>query len=428
MSEPTGTLEGQISEEERGRRIEAAIHAKLESIAAAHEDKILEGVAEMIARFEQPDTSRVPEILNRSGEVVHRQTSPTQREYRRLSEEERQYRNPDKDHWYREWFKGFQTNDRPTMMLAQDKMMTLNPQLRADTLEGAASAAGGFAAGTGGTLLPRPLEALVEIVRDRIAKMQRFATTYTMTAQEHNIPTANAVTAFMVGEATSPITQGEPTFAQVPLIAHDAMAKLILGRNLMDDAAVNVINIVVNRAGRALAVLEDAEFFRLGTGTAPHPTKLTGTLYLEQTSTFLAYSDVVKMYTSLQQEYRDGARWFISPNVIQLMSNVRDGIGRLLYSNLFDPPLVLNDDPGAIGTLLGRPVHETVLTSGELWFGDPSACYAIGRRRGITVEMSRDFLFDTRRVIWLVSQRIAGNNIDIAAAQYCQGITAATSL
>ena len=116
-----------------------------------------------------------------------------------------------------EFMKGLVDNDKVMMQTARAKLDTLFPYMRADTLEGTASGVGGFAGGTGGTLLPRPLEQLVAIARDRTAQLWRWATTYVMTAQEHNIPTGTAVTSSMVLEATMPPV--EPTWAQVPLRA-----------------------------------------------------------------------------------------------------------------------------------------------------------------------------------------------------------------
>lgn len=421
---PTGPSKNEIDQ-----RVQAAIHAQLDSIAARNEERVLEGVAEMIGRYSEPDRSNVPEIVNRAGETVHKLRSPTERLYRSMPEEERSIRNPDSDHWMAEFVRGLLANDVARRHQASARLQSLFPEMsRADTLEGAADASGGFAGGTGGVLLPRPMENLVAIARDRIAKMARYATTYTMTAQEHNIPTGTAVTGYMVAEATSPTTQGEPTWDQVPLIARRGAAKLVLGNDLLEDAAINVVNFVTRRGGMALGALEDQQFFQTGDGNAPNVTKLSGTAFTETTSGALSYTDVVDMYKSLQQEYRSGARWFVAADVLGFLANVRDGNGRPFYQGLLERPAFLADEPGAVGMLLGHPVHEVVLTNGDIWFGDPEATYAVGRRHGVRVDVSRELYFDSFRTIFLIHQRFAGNNVDTAAAQYAQGITSATSL
>lgn len=433
MSEATPL--GTPSADEMNRRVEAAIHAKLEMIAQRHEQKVLEGVADIVARYDQPDRSMVPEFQNRNGETVHRLTSPWDPYYRRLTGDEAKIRNAHSDHWMREWLRGVQQQDFAGRVQAEAKLEAMFPDLyRADTLEGAANASGGFAGGTGGVLIPRPLESLVAIALAKIAKMARWARLYTMTQQEHNIPTAGAATAYMQGEATTPLTGGEPSLAQKPLIAYDAIGKLVLGRNLIDDEAANVVPVFVQLMGDALGELEDSEFLKAGTGSSPHVTKLAGVAFSETTSGILSYTNVLGMYSSVPQRYRSNARWLVNGTVLQLLANVRDGFGRPFYQSLVDPPVSIGDDENGgpdgsrVGTLLGKPVHEVDLTAGDIYFGDVFRNYAIGRRRGITVEFSKDFYFDTRRVIYLVTERIAGNNIDTSAGQLCSGITSANSL
>jgi len=429
MSNPTS-----VSPEERDKRLESAVTATLDSIAKKHENDLMDRVAEMIARHEQVDRSKVPEYLNRDGGQVAKTSSPTSPLYRSMPAAVRAIRSPDFDHWAREFFVGQYHNDGARTMQARAKINEIHPDyMRADLLEGAADTTGGFADGSGATLLPRPLEALIAIGRDRVAKMARFATTYTMTAQEHNVPTGAAMTGYMQVEGTSPTTTGS-SFAQKPLIAHRAVAKAIVSTDMLDDAAVNVVSFITQRGGAALGVVEDAQFFKAGTGTAPNVTKLAGTAYAELSSAELKYTDVVGMYNTLGQPYRNNARWFVSADVLGFMANVRDGNGRPFYQSLMDAPMVFDDSAdggpmaGAQGTLLGRPVHDVPLTAGDIFFGDPSAAYAIGRRGGITIESSREFLFDTYKTMFLISQKIAGNNLDASAGFLASGIASATSL
>lgn len=432
MPEETTTL-GALSPAENDKRIEAALHAQLDSIAQRHEQRVLEGIAGIIAKYEAPDRSLVPDAPKTYGEGA-RLSRPwdSSPERTRLPDQERALRTADGDFWMLEWMRAFSRGDFAGRSQADAKLTQVFPDLyRADTLEGAAGASGAFSDGTGGVLIPRPLEALVGIALAKVAKMARWARTYTMTAQQHNIPTAAAATAYMQGEATSPLTGGEPTLAQVPLVAHEAIGKLILGRDLLDDQAANVVPVFVQLMGDALAELEDAEFLKAGTGSAPHVTKLAATAFSETTSGTLSATNVFGMYRNVPQRYRENAMWLVNGTVLGLLSNVRDGMGRPFYQSLLDPPVALGDDArvnGAVGFLLGKPVHEVDLTAGDIYFGDVGRNYAIGRRRGITVESSRDFFFDTRRIIWLVSQRIAGNNVDTSAGQLCAGITAANSL
>lgn len=421
-----GVVSGEVSSDERSKRIESALFAKLDTIAQAHEDRMLEGLGDILAKYEVPDHGRTPEMVNRSGETVHRLVSPTAPLYNRMPEDIRSIRTPDSDHWMAEWIRGHFHKNHAQIFQANSKLEGLFS--RAETLEGVAAGSGGFPDGSGGELLPRPLEALVEIERDRVAKMQRWATTYQMTAQEHNIPTASAMAAYMVGEGTPGVaTTGEPTFAQVALIARKAVCKAQASVEILEDAAINLVNVFTRRAGARLGALEDEQFFRDGsTGiSAPDVVRLNPLAYSESgTSGWLLYADLLAMYSNVQQEYRDNARWLFAPNVLQALAGVLStSDGRPFYDSLLNPPRPITDDSSAVGTLLGKPVHEVVFTSGVGFFGDVSACYAIGRRRGISVAVSEHFLFDTQRVVWLIWQRFAGQNVDTSAGQMVTGIT-----
>jgi HK97 family phage major capsid protein len=399
--------------------------AALEGYRKRNKDQLQAEMIEAIAALEKPDRSEVPEQYKdteHKGNV--RYSSPTEPLYRRMSEEEREWRNPDSDFWMAEWIKGNYRRDHGAMLLASAKLDQMFP--RAVMTEGWSAGDGSVGTGTGGELVPRPLEAVVYIARDRVAKMRRFATIFNMTAQEHNIPTAGSMTAAMTAEGTE-IGQSEPAIAQVPLIAHVAGVQARATKELMNDSAINLVTILSTRGGTALGVLEDDEFFKTGTGTRPHVTKLSGTGATLTTATFLSYTNVVTMYHALGQQYRDNAVWFIESGVLAMLSNVRDGNGRPFYQGLQETPGPITDDPGAVGTILRKPVYEVPLTAGSIWFGDPSQ-YAIGDRQGIEIAVSEHVRFLTREVVWMISARIAGNNTDTAAAYMTTGITSATSL
>lgn len=425
MTEPKiGVVSGDVSPEEIKKRGESAVLSLVDNIVRKERDSWWESVADMLARHEVVDRTSVPETQNRKGEAVTRLSSPTEPLYRRMSDEEREWRNPDSDHWMAEWLRGHVYGDRGQKLQANAKLVEMFG--RADVTEGVADASGGFATGTGAELLPRPLENVVFIARDRVAKMRRFATNYPMTSQEHNIPTQAAMTAAMVAEGST-AAQGEGAVAQVPLIARKAQVKAVATREILADAAVSLVNIFARRGGGALGVLEDNQFFRLGDGTAPNVTKISGTAYNETTSGTIQYSELLTMYYNVAQEYRDNSVWFIAANVLNLMSNLRDGNGRPLFQGLTDVPGPISDDPSAVGTVFRRPVYEVPFSDGEIWFGDPAAVYAVGTRQGIEVRASEHVNFASDEVMWLITERFAGNNVDTVAAQVCQGITAVTS-
>lgn len=421
---------GAIQDPERALRDRSNIEAAVQNIVRAEREAQQAEMLKVLNDLRIPIRDDLPELTpsgyNRRGEPVHRLSSPTDPMYRRMSEAEREWRNPDSDHYMAEWIRGQVRQDHGRMLLAEEKLRGMFG--RATSTDGVAGAEGAESTGTAGALVPRPLEAVVMIARDRIAKMRRFATIIQMTRQNHQIPTAAAMTAAMVGESTSP-AQGEPTMASVDLIAKTGAVQARATKEILADAAVNLINIFAVRGGGALGVLEDNQAFRLGAGTGDNITKISGTTFTETTSGGFAYTlDALRMYYSVAQEYRDQAVWFAASNVLQLLSGVRDTTGRPLYLGLTDVPGPISDDRGAIGAIFRRPVYEVPFSNGELWFGDPAAQYAFGSRQGIMVEVSDHVRFLEREVVWLLTERFAGANLDSSASAYCTGITSATSL
>lgn len=420
-----------VSDEENKKRTESNAATIFETIRKSEREKHEAEMFEALKLLTETDRSKVPEIYKNPAEHrgVATLRSPTEPLYRRMSEDVREWRNPDSDHYMAEWMRGESKRDYSRMLEANARLDAMFG--RADMTEGIAPGTGAFATGTGAEYVPRPLMAAVQIERDKVAKMRRFATIVQMTAQEHSIPTQAAMTAAMVAEDDAEVAQGEGAVAHVALVAHTAGVQIRASKMLLDDAAINLVSIITQRGGSALGVLEDVQMFdsTAGDGTSPNLTAISGTSYQASltTATTLSYTNLQGLYYDLPQQYRDRAVWFCASDVLGLLSNVRDGIGRPIYQGIVDAPGQLGDDPGAMGTLLRKPIYETVMPAGSIILVDPSQYY-IGQRAGITVESSADQLFSTRMMIWLITERVAGNNTDLGAGQFLDAIAYANSL
>ena len=376
----------------------------------------------------KPIRDQVPEIYQdpaqHRGNLTLR--SPASIVYSRMPDEVRAIRNEDSDHWMAEELRGIATTDRARILKSKVELDALFG--RATTAEGAAGAAGALSAGTAGALISRPIEQLVLIARDRVAKMIRFASGFTMTKQTHTVPTAAAMTAYQVAEGGT-TTQGEPTYAGVQLSAIKSAARGIVTLESLDDADVNVVGMMTTRAGMALGAQQEAQFWRTGDGTPPNISAFAaGTAYSETTSAALDFTSVTGMYYTCGQVYRDRAAWYAESSVLQAMTGVRDGNGRAFYQGLTERPGPLSDDPTAVGTIMGKPAYEVDATAGTIHFGDMEALYLIGQRQGITARMSEHVGFATGTVQFIWEQRYDANNVDALAVQTCTGITSANSL
>jgi HK97 family phage major capsid protein len=411
---------GELSDEEKARREDSGVAALVTNIVREQKKEWQDEIKRELEAFRAP----VPE-----GDVLEvpdgtiRFTSPTDRIYSRMSDEEREWRNPDSDHYMAEFLRGQAWRNYGQMMNAVEKLDGMFG--RTALAEGTAGASGAFAAGSG-EFLPRPLENVVLIARDKVAKMRRWATAINMTAQTHTIPTAQAMTAYMTGEAAT-ATDGNPTIASVQISAQKGQVTALASNEMLADSAVNLINMWATRGGMALGALEDAQFFKEGDGTPPNISAFLAATTYSITAGDLNFSDINAVYYALPQEYRANAVWLVASNVLQMLSGLwNDTAGHQFYTGFTEKLGPITDDPTAEGTLFRRPVYEVNFTNGSLFFGDPGAAYVIGTRAGLQSQVSDQVKFATDQVMWKLTQRFDGINLDTSAGQTITGITGAT--
>jgi HK97 family phage major capsid protein len=428
MDEQTHDFVPEVEDEEKKKRQRSGILSIVDAIVGQKEQEWTEDMATELEKWRKPDRASVPKVYEDPAD--HRGnlhvSSPTDRVYSRMPEEVRAIRNPDSDHWMAEELRGIAFSDRARIFQARANLGNMFG--RATTTEGVAAASGAYSTGTGGTLISRPMEALVLISRDKVSKMPRFSSSFTMTKQTHTVPTAAAMTSYQTLEGGT-TTQGEPTYSAVQLTATKGAARGIVTLEMLDDADVNLVGTMTTRAGMSLGALQEAQFWRTGNGTAPNISAFAaGTAYAETTSGTLDFTSVIGMYYTLSEPYVDAAAWYAEKSVLQLMMLVRDANGRAFYQGLNERPAAIDDHPGAVGTILGHPVYRVDATAGTIHFGDMNALYLVGQRQGITARMSEHVGFATGTVQFIWEQRYDGQNVDLLAVQTCTGITAANSL
>jgi HK97 family phage major capsid protein len=424
MTDPKLAPGSPPSDEETKLREQSAISAIVTNIVNEQKAAWQAEVAEELEKYRAPVTE-VPDIVNANGDPIIKLVSPYQHQYDEMSDEEKTCRSPESDHWCAEWLRGQVYRDHGRMLNATAELERMYG--RATTTIGVAAASGALSTGTGGPLIPRPLEKVVLINRDKVAKMRRWAQKFMMTAQTHTVPTAAAMTANMVGESTTG-AQGEPTAASVQLTAKKGQVKAVSTIEALNDVAINLINLWGQRGGKAMGTLEDEQFFKEGDGTGNNISAfLAGTAFNETTSGVFAFLDMNTMYYTVEQQYRQESVWLISSNVLQMISLLRNATtGAQFYLGMTEKPGPITDDPTAEGTLFRRPVYEVPSTAGTIWFGDIGASYLIGDRMGLQSSVSDQVRFETDEVVWKLTQRFDGQSIDAIASQVATGITSVT--
>jgi HK97 family phage major capsid protein len=404
------------------RERDAAIAALIESAVANREAQILDDVKGKIQDLAKPRGEDIPEIHGQprtGGSVQPRVNSNVTRLYGQLSADEREWRSPDADHWYKHWLVAFLHKNRESMFRADAELEKIFG--RAEILEGAPDTGGGIGAGTGADLLPHPLGQVVMTARDRVNKIRRLAQPVQLTTQTLQLPTFGAVQSYMTAEgATS--TQDEPDPSNVLFRANKAQAYAVASKEFVRDSAFNVVNLLAVRAGGSLGALEDTQA-GTSSGTAPSiSAKLAGGNVDEATSTELRLVDLISLYFAVGQAYRAGAVWLGDAAMLTGISGMLDTNGRPILNSVIESTRVITDDPNAEGTIFRKPVFEFPLAAGIIFFGNVRAGYVWASRQGIEVEASEHVLFATDKIAFKFTERVDGNIVDAVAMKQMAGI------
>lgn len=382
--------------------------------------KINEGIDARIEELSKPVTRDVPEL----GVRVVSRGQPTDRLYARMSSALQFWRSDESDHWMANWLRGMAGTKigleprRAHELKAEAAGKLEEIYGRATGLEGVPDSDGGVADGTVGDLIPVPLLNVVQIERDRVAKIRGLATNFTLTNQQARIPTMGAVTTAMVAEGAT-AAQGEPTNATILPRANKMQAFMKISIEALADVASNIITLWAQRAGASMGALEDVQFMT-SNGSAPNISeKITGIDFAEATPGVLVYADVVGLYRSVPEQYRAQASWLAGSDVLTLLDLLLDGNGRPIFS-LNSGVVGVTGNDGADSTIFRKAVFEVPIT-GVLIFGDIGS-YGVGTRSGMTTAMSEHSDFAADLIAFKFTQRLDGIMLDTAAIHQISGL------
>jgi HK97 family phage major capsid protein len=335
--------------------------------------------------------------------------------YLRLPEQERAWRNPKVDEALRGWIQALATRrmdtaERIRLEVDDDYLKAAGSSERATTLYGTVTATSGLGQGTGGALAPLPFANSLVLARDKRARMRGLVQRFTSDSNTLRVPTAGVATAAMAAEGAT-AAQGEPTWGSQLLSKKKAQAVFKASEEMLQDSAFNLVSVFAERAGSALAALEDTQICT-SNGTAPNITESLGSATItevaEATSTVLIYEDVVDVFFGLPDQYHQGAAWFGNAQMMGFLSILLDGNGRPIFTPGGGAPAIVGDSvAGQVGTIFGRPVYLVPLANGSLFVGDPSY-YGMLDGGPVTVKVSDAPSWSTDLVDFKVTERFDG--------------------
>ena len=324
-------------------------------------------------------------------------------------------RNPGMDELTKQWCQAVYTRDISGRIHLYDQMNDLYIEdsglSRAALLEGAADASSGFAAGTGGELLPLPLSNQLYVARDRMAKFRGLVTSFPMTTQTSRIPVLPTAPAATRAENFS-YADNTPAADSALLTATDLGVEFSAGRNFLEDTGFNMANQLTVVAGGAIGKEEDIQI-ATSTGAGSGITEgLDGATIQdlpEATPSALALVDFITLYYTMPEVYRANCKWFMTGTTLIDVMAIVDGNSRPMFMSPLEAVKTISDtDPKAEGAILGKPVYDVPVADDVVYFGDP-AWYALGDRMGVRVDVDRDV--STGATTWVIDERLDGRVI-----------------
>jgi len=231
----------------------------------------------------------------------------------------------------------------------------------------------------GGYLVPTEFRA--EVVRDlnkRPTAIRSRARVFPMSRDTLELPKVTSEVQVFWGTENQSMSTTTAQFGNVQLTAHRLNAILRTSRELVNDASVSVVNLIVEMFADAVATAENTAFL---TGNGSGKPKGVTAYTLKTVSGALGVSLINSMYWRLPQVYRANAVWVMNSADIETLTGVKDTTGR---------PIIQEATEGGLPTIKGRPVLEiNQLTAGTIVFGDWRH-YFVGDRERMSVETSTE--------------------------------------
>ncbi|MCI1999926.1 MAG: phage major capsid protein [Clostridia bacterium] len=145
-----------------------------------------------------------------------------------------------------------------------------------------------------------------------------------------------------------PAIDGQPEFSKVPIDVHKLAALVSFDEDFVNDSAFDFQKFLLRRFARVMGKGEEKAFIN-GTGSD----EPTGILHEEkgapanvETSAF-AFDDIIKLYFSIEAEYRDHGTWLMNDKTALTLRSMKDSSGNYLWRGsddlLFGKPVVVSN-------------------------------------------------------------------------------------
>jgi HK97 family phage major capsid protein len=232
---------------------------------------------------------------------------------------------------------------------------------------------------------------------------------------------------FLVGENAAGTTS-DPAFGNVSLTAKEWGTLTYVPRTLDEDSAAEIGELIAFEIAQAFAEKTDEIGFN-GDGTSTYFGVVGVRERLKGLSATIAniaglvvgagneYSELVlndfeKVMGTLPQYAANNAKWYVSRFFFfSVMVKLMHAVGGVTAGEIEGRRrLLFGGDPVEIAQAMPRAQANSQVCA---LYGDLRRAATVGRRRGVTIETSRDYKFAERQITFLGTRRIAINVHDV---------------
>ena len=221
--------------------------------------------------------------------------------------------------------------------------------------------------------------------------------------------------------ANANVAQTNPTWGLTRIPIHTVMARTDLSRNLLEDSAFNLLDVMADLFAEAMAIDEDTQFLTgQGAGTpygvlgdrssGTNETPVTGVTVSNSGDASQVTADgLINLVYSIDSQYRNGAIFVMARNSQRDVRKLKDGEARYLWQ----PGLIA----GQPASLLGYSVFESqsmpaiAANNHPIMFGDFRLGYVIADRVGMSVERVQDTTTTGTNTVALFARRRLGGQV-----------------
>jgi len=266
----------------------------------------------------------------------------------------------------------------------------------------------------GGYLVPTIWENDIFQVVEKYGFARKIAKVMPMLSLVHNMNRGGSITAAMVAEGSAPTPKDATSFlAQTTLTARKAAGAAITSRELLEDATPGFLSFITNEIGRAIAQLEDEQFFN-GDGNAPNHTGLIGTSgvnvqYFGGASNSgktafsnVSWKDLTRILAATNSVVINNGIFVVPQTIAMYLAQEVDSVGGRPIWNMQAPIESLNGlgvGASAWMTPLGKPMivvpdgcfPSSAATKAGVIFGDFSNYGILGDRATLETQTFREY-------------------------------------